>query len=139
MECAAFVGSRGLYSGSHPNGVARLPRRAVGIFQFESTLVLRARLQVQDAACEAVRYDVFEVLARAIDALAAHTHERKRLAPRRLTHGTEVDVDRRVAVLIASNRPFEAEAHQRRMLDDEFAGLGAFCANDGMATIIRGG
>ena len=57
--------------------------------------------------------------------LAADPHERQRLAPAGVANGPELDVDGRVAILVAANRPLEPKVQQRRVFDDEFPGLGA--------------
>ena len=53
----------------------------VGIGQLEPALVFRPRLQVQDAAGEAVGDGVVEILALPVDVLAADPHQRQRLPP----------------------------------------------------------
>jgi hypothetical protein len=66
-------------------------------------------MQVQDAAREAVGDEVVEMFALSEHALAADAHERQRLAPAGVADGPELDVDRRVAVLVTANRPLETK------------------------------
>ena len=125
VEGAALRRALRLGSGSHPHELTRLAGRAVGVLQLEPALVLGPGPQVQDAAGEAVGDDVVEVFALSEHALTANAHERQRLAPGGVADGPELDVDGRVAILVAANRPLEPKVQQRGVFDDEFSGLGA--------------
>ena len=125
MQRAALPRSLRLGSRFYAHGVADLSRRPVRILQLESAFVLRPRLQIEDAAGEAVGHDVVEVLARSKDLFSTNADERERLAPGGFAGRAELHVNRRVAVRVAADRPFEAEVHQRGVLDHELAGLGA--------------
>ena len=63
------------------DGVGGLAGGAVRVGQLEPALVLGAGLQIQDAAGEAVGNGVVEILAAAVDVLAADADQRQRVAP----------------------------------------------------------
>ena len=106
--------------GAHGHGP--LPVDAVGIGEDEAALVLRSGLEPEDAAGEAVRHGVVEMLAPPVDLFPADPHQRQRGAPGVVANGAERHVDRCVAVGVAVDGPLEAEAVERGVLDDEPAG-----------------
>ena len=125
VERPAGLRSLRLGARAHACGLARLSGDAIGIGQDEAALVLGVRLQVENAAREPVRDDVLEVFAAPKHLFPADAHERQRRPPGRLPGGAEGHRHRRVPVRVPANRPFESEVEERRVLDDEAAGVGA--------------
>ena len=109
----------------HLDSLLGLAGRAVRIGELELAFVLGARLKIQDAAGEPVGHGVVEILATAKDVLAADTHEWQRGPPCRFADGAKLHGDRRVAIRVTGDRPFEAEVQERGMFDDETSGLRA--------------
>ena len=81
---------------------------AVGVGELEPALVLGAGCEIQDGAGEAVGNGVVEILAAAVDVLAADADQRERVAPRGFANGPELDADGRVAVGVAGDRPIRS-------------------------------
>ena len=102
----------------------RLSRGAIGIPQLEAAFVFGARAQVEDAAGKTVGHDVVQVLTLPEHSLAANPCERQPLPPHGFACGPELDIDRRIAIRVPPDRPFEPEVQKRGMLDDERAGFG---------------
>ena len=109
--------------GRDADGLDGLAGRTVRIAQLEAAFVLRALLEVQDAAGKAVRNGVVEVFPLAEDTLAADPDQRKRFAPGRVASLPEGDRHGGVAVLVASDGPLESEIVERRVLHGESARL----------------
>ena len=110
--------------GADGNGLRRVRRgtgNPVRIGHDEARFVGRVRLEVEDAAGKHVRQRQVEDV-RLDDPLTLQAQQRHGLLPRRLTGLAIRHRDRRVAVGVAFNHPFEAEVDERRRIDDQFAG-----------------
>ena len=109
-----------LAAGSGFDGAHGFARNTVGIAEFEANLVIRAGLEVEEAAREHVRRGVVERLPEH-GPLAVEPEQRQTVAPVRLAPLPVHDGDFGVAVIVAFDVPLEAEGDQCRRLDDELA------------------
>ena len=118
MEHAAAGGRLRLGARADGRRLDRLSAHPVRILHGQSDFIRGVRREVEHAAGEAVGHGV----GRAEDPFAAHAEERQRLRPRRVAGFPVGDVDRRVPIRIARDRPLEAEVDERRGFHDELAG-----------------
>ena len=109
----------GLGSRAHLDQVLGNAGHAIGVAEDEPTLVLGIRFDVEDAAGEAVRNCVVQVLALPEDALAADPHQGQCFAPVRGSDRAEIHLDRGIAIRVPGNCPLESEIAESRMLHCE--------------------
>src|SRR6185503_8759564 len=91
---------------------------AVGIGQHEAALVLRAGLEVEDAAGEHVRGDVlvgvpYRVSGASANDFVLQAQQGQRIAPLLFALLAIGDGNAGIAIVIAGNPPLEAERHER--------------------------
>src|SRR4030095_452852 len=89
--------------------------RTVRILHRQLHFVLGVRVEVDDAASEALRHGVW----RAEDFLAAHPEQGHAFVPGRLAGLPITHADGGVAIVVAVDLPLESEADQGWRLDDE--------------------
>ena len=115
VQHAAVRGRFRLRARADLRDLRRLPAHAVGIRHREPDLILRIRLEVEDAPGELVRHGV----GRAEDPLASHSQQRHPWFPPALTGRPVAHFHRGVPVLIAGDLPLESQTDQRGRLDHE--------------------
>ena len=108
--------------GARPHGrhLDGLSRDAVRVLHREAHVVLGVRLEVENTAGKPRGHRK----RRAGDPLATLAQQRKSRPPRRLSGRPVLDLDGRIAIVVAGDVPLEAEADERRGLDDKLAGDG---------------
>jgi hypothetical protein len=114
-----------LSASADPHQTARLTRDAVGIREREPAFVVGARGDTENAAGKSLRHGVFEMFPLPEDTLTPDADEWEGDTPLDVADPAELDGDGGVAVVVAAKAPLEAKVVERRMLDDELAGLGA--------------
>ena len=118
QHASAFIGHR-LGAGADSHDMLGLSRSAVRVGEFQSAFILRARLEIEDATGKAIGHGVVQVLSGAKNTLAAYANQRQCVPPSILPRPSILHRDRRIAVVIPTDRPFKAEIMQRRMFDRE--------------------
>jgi hypothetical protein len=102
---------------AHRHDAFGTSRDAIRIRQHEPRFIRSCRLELEEAAGEAVRRDVLQRVL--VDALVADAKQRRPALPHLLALLAIGDGDRRVAIVVAVDHPLEAERNQRRRLGDE--------------------
>ena len=118
VQHAAAGRSLRLRARSHGRRLHRLSSHAVRILHRQPDFIGGVGRKIENAACETVGHRV----GCTEDPFAAHAEERQRFRPGRVAGFPVGDVDRRIPVRIAGDRPLEAEVDQRGGLDDELTG-----------------
>ena len=101
------------------DSVGALTGDAVGVGKLEATFVFGAGFQIEDGACEAIRYGVVEIFTATVNVFTTNTEKGEALAPFSFTGLTVLNRNGGVAVGVALDRPLEAKVQKRRGLDME--------------------
>ena len=99
-----------------------LPVNAIGIGYHKPAFVIGGGLEVEYASGKSIRRDVLKSVL--VDAFITDAKQRQSLFPRLLTLPAIKNGDRRVAIVVPIDSPFETQRHECRRFRDEFFNRG---------------